>query len=792
MRLLLLIFCALICCSPLFAQQSLKVAGSIRDSSSLKQIPGAVVLAKITGPGFQTKTSNLITNSEGSYSLNIPRNHQLSMQINSIGYKSKIIDLVVNRDTTINILLGPAIIELKEVKITDRSKGQLKLVPGGFNIITDTKAFSPSTFVSTYLKYVPGITVSPKGSISFLGNDLKVYVDGIFVNLSGQDLLNYLHQLTVTDLASIDILTEPGASYDANSGSIINFRTKKFLAVGLQNILGLGLTTHDKAYVNNSMQFSRGKFRIVGSVLANHSNFYDNTYSSLVSSSMPNINSEQVLNLAETPQNNLGLDLRVDYRVNKSLQTGFDISTDFVSSNYDYSYHIVNNNVAKSIATNFDSDDRRTKISGYFQVDLKKGQFQIDFSHINQNGNSEVINNLKPLTNPGSGITTFNSTRNENYFINLKQTHKFSDKLSITAGLKYTNNRLNNNFSPALQGVVESSMTDYKEDIYAAFIESSLTTKKFSFQIGLRAEHTNLLVIQEKSSLQTNKITYSNLFPNVVFVIPKLIGIKTHIFFNSGISRPNYSQYLPFPENFNLNAVAYNVGNVNLKAATTYGYGLKFNKNFEKDYSIIAILKNTKGINPVISLPFIIQGSIFNAPVNLNDINVYGLTLILSKQWKSSSITVSPVYEKRFLKTSDVAYENQNLSVSLNGINYFAIHANYNFEPISKFYASVNISYGTRQNQPVGIQRGSGYSSINVSRGVFKDKLSVSLELSDPFNWSRNFTYQNFNGVSFDNQNKPETRMLYFSASYTIGRLKRSKASSFSFEDDSRLEEFRK
>jgi len=792
MKYLLFFYLTIISSISVFAQQSFKIIGLVRDSTLQVGIRGAVVFGKINGSNNQVKTINLLTDTMGKFSFDIPKGYQVNLQITSVGYRSKIIDFQSSKDTSVNILLASSITELKEVKIHDRSKAQLKLIPGGFNIIADAKAFNPGTFVSTYLKYLPGVTVSPQGGVSFLGKDLKVYVDGRFVNLSGPELLTYLQQMTVTDLSNIDILTEPGASYDANSGGVINFHTKKFLAVGLQDIIAIGLTTHDKAYVNNSLRYSRGKFSIVGNVLANHSNFYDNNYYNLSSSSMPSINSEQILNIAETPQNNLSLKLSSDYRINKTMQAGFDIATNFLSSNYDYSYSISNNNLVTLIPTNFYSDNQRTRISGYFQIDFKKGRFQIDYSKINQHGNNEVINNFGISVNDGAPIKTLSSNKNINYFLNLKQTLAFSDKFSMNAGIKYTNNSLYNNLSIPSIGIIQSSITDYKEDIQAVFIESAFTPKKFSLQIGLRAERTNLHVMQNNSSLQTNNITYSNLFPNIVAVIPKLFGMKTHIFFNSAISRPNYSQYLPFPEDFNLNSINYNVGNLKLKAATSYGYGFKFNKAFQKDYSMTAILKSTRGINPVISLPFFVQGAIFNAPVNLNDIKIYGLTFILSKQWKSSSLTLSPVYEKRYLKTSDATYLNQNLSVSLKGANYLAIHASYNFEPISKFNASANISYGSRQNQPLGFQKGSGYSSLNITRGFIKDKLSVSLELSDPFNWSRNFSFQSFNGISFDSKNKPETRMLYLSASYTIGKLKRSKAKTFDFDDDSRLDNIRR
>src|SRR6202000_1666061 len=79
------------------------------------------------------------------------------------------------------------------------------------------------------LEKSPGITVDKDGNVSLRGKPgVVIYIDGRPTYLSGQDLANYLKNLSSSNLDQIEIMTQPSAKYDASgSAGVINIKTKK-------------------------------------------------------------------------------------------------------------------------------------------------------------------------------------------------------------------------------------------------------------------------------------------------------------------------------------------------------------------------------------------------------------------------------------------------------------------------------------------------------------------------------------------------------------------------------------
>lgn len=85
------------------------------------------------------------------------------------------------------------------------------------------------------LEKSPGVTVDNNGNISLKGKQgVIILIDGKPTHLGGEDLTNYLKNLSSNQLDQIEIMSQPSAKYDASGNSgVINIKTKKSRNTGL-------------------------------------------------------------------------------------------------------------------------------------------------------------------------------------------------------------------------------------------------------------------------------------------------------------------------------------------------------------------------------------------------------------------------------------------------------------------------------------------------------------------------------------------------------------------------------
>src|SRR6185295_6606038 len=85
------------------------------------------------------------------------------------------------------------------------------------------------------LEKSPGVTIDNNGNITLKGKQgVIILIDGKQTYLSGENLTNYLKNLSSNQLDQIEIMSQPSAKYDASGNSgVINIKTKKNRTSGL-------------------------------------------------------------------------------------------------------------------------------------------------------------------------------------------------------------------------------------------------------------------------------------------------------------------------------------------------------------------------------------------------------------------------------------------------------------------------------------------------------------------------------------------------------------------------------
>ncbi len=755
------------------------VSGLIIDSATNTAIGNGVIHVALKKAIGTEKLTDLIIEKDGKFSFSYSSESPVVLNVFCLGYKAKILTIDAQKDTLLKIILSPAVNNLNEVKVTANS--QLRLIPGGLSIEPDVKNFSAATFISTYLNFIPGLTMSQTGTISFLNRPLDVYVDGRKVALSGLDLIAYLQQYNIKDLTKIDILTEPGAGFDASTKAVINLSIKKFSNAGVQDIPASGYTTHDMYYFSNAFIYATPKLRLSNNVTVNHSNFYDNSFSSTTSASQPSLNSAQTINYSPNPQDNFNARIGLDAQISPKAQIGFSLLTSSVWKNTPYLYEIENAGVTTVIPSTVNNKSRRYNESAYFKLDMKKGTFQVDFSNIYLRYDNVVTNVLS------SGTSVNNSTSiNKNYYINSKQTWAFNKQYNLEGGFKYSYNDLSNTFQNVFNTSNNQTLTTYNEGIFAGYIQGAYTSKSFGLQLGLRAENTNLHLNNITTTIFHRDANYLNWFPNIVASFPKVWGLSANISYSSRISRPSYYQYLPYPDNFNANSINYSVGNSNLLTSITNSIGINLQKQFKNKSSITLMASKSYINSPDLSAPFIVNNSVVNIGLNGNQAQSYNVQLMFTQPLGFATLNLTPSFSRFAVDKSVLVYNNQTQYAGLNGTNNYSLSGSLNFKSYKGYNAIMSMGYSGRQYNLFGYNDPIGYSRLLINKSYLKDRLSTTFEIDDPFYWEKFSSHKYVNGLDIYSSNRPQNRMVYIAVSYRIGGLKPT-IKRYDYQGDSRL-----
>ena len=195
----------------LYAQE-LNVKGVVTSADDGQPIPGATVVVK-------GKTTGIITNLDGVYSLKVPGNATLIFSF--VGLKSQ--EVAVNNRTTINVVLASATEAIEEVVVVGYGTQKKSVVTGAISSVKakDLEKVSPGRVDQALQGRVSGVTVASNsgqpGSTATIrvrgvttfgdgGNNPLWVVDGVVVDAGG---IGYLNQ---SDIESIEVLKDAASS----------------------------------------------------------------------------------------------------------------------------------------------------------------------------------------------------------------------------------------------------------------------------------------------------------------------------------------------------------------------------------------------------------------------------------------------------------------------------------------------------------------------------------------------------------------------------------------------------
>lgn len=177
-----------------------------------------------------------------------------------------------------------------------------------------------------------------------------------------------------------------------------------------------------------------------------------------------------------------------------------------------------------------------------------------------------------------------------------------------------------------------SNSYDYIEQIGSAFTEVTKNWKSVSARFGLTAEYTDLDGYSNSLSKQFIDSTYVMLFPSASVMINPWKNFSMTFRYNSGISRPSFSNYDPFVRVQDSLSIEY--GNPYLRPAVYYSGGVSFDFFYKYNLSFDYTYRD----NSVSTLVFIDSNFVTNSTPwnsdNDQELNAY-ISLPLKTKWMS-------------------------------------------------------------------------------------------------------------------------------------------------------------
>lgn len=232
-----LIFTTLIVLSTIFAfaQSSTttgRITGSLIDSLSTKPVPFATV-------ALQTPDGKLVTgvttDEKGGFAIEKVSFGTYQLTLTFVGYRSrKLPGITLTADkpvyTTGTVLLVADTKSLSEVNVV----GQKALVEDkGDRLVYNAEKDATTTggTAADVLRKVPMLTVDLDGNLKMRGSgNLKILVNGKPSSIMARNPAEAIKQMPANIIKSVEVITSPGAKYDAEGAAgVINIITKKAL-----------------------------------------------------------------------------------------------------------------------------------------------------------------------------------------------------------------------------------------------------------------------------------------------------------------------------------------------------------------------------------------------------------------------------------------------------------------------------------------------------------------------------------------------------------------------------------
>lgn len=636
------------------------------------------------------------------------------------------------------------------------------------------------------LRRAPGVTVDKDDNLVLKGKQgVTVMIDGKLTYLSNEALAELLKSMNAEGVTAIEIITSPGAKYDAaGSSGIINIKTKKGQLTGFNGSVSLsgGVGRYFYYSTGLTLNWRTKKFNAFGNL---------------------NWGDRQGFNTRELNRKTFG-DEPLTYRqsifqkndfLNRSGKAGFDYfisdkqTIGVMANGYTNAFwrsapsateirrpgkqidstlysDVVGNNRFSSIAVNLNYKLKIDTAGSEFTMDADYAKFK---NRMNSYLSDYMRRENDQATLNESALRTLPFTNIEIRSIKADWVQSVGKLFKLEAGAKGSFVETDNNmvYDSLVNGVYKPVLSQYdqfvyREDVLAGYATLKKNWKKFDMTAGLRVEHTK----SDANSLSLKnriKRDYTDFFPNFTVDYKFTDDHKVGATYNKRINRPGYGQLNPFM--FFLDKYTFFRGNSYLTPEYTHNTELSY--TFKNKYIFTAgytqsndVMNEYLILNPETKVT---TSTTRNLGTRKNWSAEVTLPFDFTKWWNANT-NAAIFHNQYWIKDSLGDFTTKSLSWYFNSTHTFTLPKDFKVE-LSGWFEAPNV-YG------IWHSKGMWAANVGVQKTVMKKKGTVKVSVNDIFASARFRGTADFNNIYLDVNNRWQNRTLNVSFTYRFGNAK--------------------
>jgi iron complex outermembrane recepter protein len=721
--------------------------------------PLELATISVSNPAKKELMKAAISDSLGNWQIELKVPGSYQFEFSRLGFATKTITVQLTEagKNFENMELLPDAGMNKEVVVTSK-KPMIEVKAGKTIVNVDASSTNAGATVLDVLEKSPGISVDKDGNISLKGKQgVVVMIDKRPTYMSAQDLTNMLKTMPAGQLEQIEIISQPGSSFDAaGNAGIINLKLKKNKAKGSNGSVTAGLT--QGFYLRNNQGFTYNYKNKKVNIFTNFSHDFNTRRKELIVERMfvdpvtksPLTRFYQDADQVQTNRYAYGK-LGLDYQVDSNNIVGFVVEAGQGTGNENWlnksdifsnTNQLLNKSSNTQLATH---DNKNISLNLNWRKTISKSANLfadvdiIGYDNLRtQNLNTAFFDNAGQPTGKND-VQKGNLPSKINIYlakIDFEKTFKNGQKLEAGIKTSFVNTKndagyflLKNNAWET--DILRTNNFMYDENINAAYVSYTFTRgKKWEFNTGLRAEQTISKGFQKANDSSFTK-NYVNIFPTLFASYKINEKQNLSISFGRRIQRPDYEDLNPF--RFYLDQYTYELGNVFLQPHFSY--------NTELNYSMLG-----GALNHTITYSFTSKAmtDIIEQNELTNETYMTKKNIANKKNINYSVSFNAPI--TKWYTTSIFGETNYGIiSGNINGvdekitINNFMINVNNQFKITKTLKAELSGFYRGKGNEDLILISPVIAINAGVSKTILKGKGSLKLSARDIFN-SQQFT----------------------------------------------------
>ncbi len=778
----------------LFAQENPGlIVGSVLDEKS-RALEGATV--QLTSIADSLQSRMVLTDPNGSFRMaGIPFGYYW-LKVSYVGYTTMRFDSIYFREDRYDFNMHDIVLnsqndssKMEEI-IIYAEKPLIQSKDGNITFNAGESALSAGSNASELLTNVPLVTKDPSGKLLVRGKEPKILIDDKPVELNLQQLQDLLESMPGSSVEKIEVMTNPPPQYANEQGGVINIVTKKG-TIGKTGRISVYGGTRGEAGMNGSFNYRKQGFSVNINAGAGYNNFEGHGYSrreNIYKDSTNHFNTTNQYhnkNLRPNFRSNINYDINKFHSLNLVLQynqNGFDNRNTTEYTNLDRFENIYRLS-QRTIQSSGDSYNPHLGFSYTIKTKKPGESFRIinDLSFSKYQNTRDFYQQFFNPDHSPNGIDStqqqVNETRSRGHNLRLNYDLPFSkSRTYLSFGSFFNRSRSDVDVNASYRKKSDSSWApldaltnDFRFRQQVFNLRGSVKQvfkENFSATIGLNAERTRIHFDLFKSGTKANN-EYWSMLPFATLNRNWKEVLNLTFSYRRSIRRPGINELNPtidFSDPYNIR-----FGNPDLMASAAHNFDLVVGRTNKSFYANLGL-----GYNIVEDIFSQVRSLKSGGVTEISWQNISGRKEYELSTWSGYTIN-------RFWKVNlSASYSYNTYSEFDKTVRKFrdggSLTSNFNTNYILKeIYTATGSFTFNRFANPQGKVKSSLSMNIGLQAKMLQKKLTVTLNIIDPFLQQQNRTFTYGTNFNLETYSTTETRNFRLSLGYNFSANKKNK-----------------